>query len=483
MEQIKPDKRYILAQPEDLSLNLSLKSSFNDLNEFNITKVVSLVDLFNKERNESTKYRIYGNINYFSFLRNKIKTPNTIVDLFNDNLTTTGFNLEDFFDIKLLRPISPQSYSNQTNNYIEKLSAITNNNDCRLNFFGYSRNIYGEKNYNFKFDAVNVDPYQLIKINNDIVYSNNLYLGFIPKSNSNYKFYEKIIDSNDFASELNSGTTYGYVESAFTANTVQIIDLLIVDSEFDSASFEKYFKDKLKNFLKIYNLEPSIKNIKNNLRFIKNYLDIGNGDYKTKIPLDFNQTVFSGGLINFNKETYTISEKIKKEYIFVITLVDTYEGYDYNYNAWKAERGYTAFTRISETSTLVPSFKVVVTIDFSFKFNPFYKIELKKYDSIATEIFSGLTSTSTPPITAVVVKDKIIWKDLLEYGDPDNYDNPFVNNTHYFFNDINFYLKPDFSSKNTTVLLNEFTINFTNNDFKFNRDNINLIPKTKKEIC
>ena len=59
----------------------------------------------------------------------------------------------------------------------------------KLNFFAYSRNIYGERNYNFKFDSVNVDPYELIKINNDIIYSNNLYLGFIPKSNSNYKFY------------------------------------------------------------------------------------------------------------------------------------------------------------------------------------------------------------------------------------------------------------------------------------------------------
>jgi hypothetical protein len=489
MEQIKPDKRYILAQPEDLSLNLSLKSSFNDLNEFNITKVVSLVDLFNKERNESTKYRIYGNINYFSFLRNKIKTANTIVDLFNDSFTTTGFNLEDFFDIKLFRPISPQSYINQTNNYIEQLSLIPNNNNCRLNFFGYSRNIYGEKIYNFKFDAVNVDPYELIKINNDIVYNNNLYLGFIPKFDSNYKFFEKIIDTNDFASELTANTKYGYIESAFTANTVQIIDLLIVGSEFDSASFEKYFKDKLKNFLKIYNLEPSISNITNNLRFIKNYLDIGNGDYKTKIPLNFSQTVFSGGLINFNKETYTISEKIKKEYIFVLSLVDTYQGLDTTYNDWINQNNYSAFTYTEQliSSISLPLSLNLVTykiyIDFSFKFNPFYKIELKKYDSIATEIFSGLSSTSTPPITAVVVKDKIIWKDLLEYGDPDNYDNPFVNNTHYFFNDINFYLKPDFSSKNTTVLLNEFTINFTNNDFKFNRDNINLTPKTKKEIC
>ena len=482
MEQIKPDKRYILAQPEDLSLNLSLKSNFNDLNEFNVTKVVSLVDLFNKERNESTKYRIYGNINYFSFLRNKKKYPNSIVDLFDDIYTTNNFNLEDFFNIKLFRLTPLQSYYNQTNNYIEQLTAITNSNDYKLNFFAYSRNIYGEKNYNFKFDAVNIDPYELKKIDNDLIYDNNLYLGFIPKYDSNYKFYEKIIDSNDFISELNSGTTYGYLESEFATNVNSIINLIIIGSDFNFVSFEKYFKDKLKNFLKIYNLKVTIPNINNNLRFIKNYFDIGNGDYKTKIILDLNKTVFSGGFINFDKETYSFNEKIKKEYIFVVSLVDTYQGPDFNYNTWKAERGYTDF-KITEISTSVNGFKAVVTIDFSFKFNPFYKIELKKYDSIPSEIFSGLSSTSIPPVTSVVVKDKIIWKDLLQYGDPNNYDNPFLNNTHYFFNDINFYLKPDFSSKNTTTLINEFAINFTNNDFKFNRDNINLIPKTKKEIC
>jgi hypothetical protein len=35
-----------------------------------------------------------------------------------------------------------------------------------------------------------------------LVYNNNLYLGFIPKNDSNYKFFEKIVDTNDFASEL-----------------------------------------------------------------------------------------------------------------------------------------------------------------------------------------------------------------------------------------------------------------------------------------
>jgi hypothetical protein len=221
MEQIKPDSRYILAQPQDLNLNLSLKSNFNDLNEFNNTKVISLVDLFNKERNESTKYRIYGNINYFSFLRNKTTSPNTVVDLFDDGYTTNGFNLEEFFNIRLFRLTTLQSYYNQTNTYIEELTAITKTSDYKLNFFSYSRNIYNEKNYNFKFDSVNIDPYEIKKIDNDLIYDNNLYLGFIPKRSNNYKIYEKIIDS-DIIKELHSATTYGYVETAFTANANQI---------------------------------------------------------------------------------------------------------------------------------------------------------------------------------------------------------------------------------------------------------------------
>jgi hypothetical protein len=118
-----------------------------------------------------------------------------------------------------------------------------------------------------------------------------------------------------------------------------------------------------------------------------------------------------------------------------------------------------------------------------FKFNPFYKIELKKYDSVIDEVYSGVPTTLIPPQTAIIDNERIIWKDLLLYGDSDNYDNPFINNIHYFFNDINFYLKPDLSDKNTFFLMNDFILNFVNNNFKFNKDNINLKPKKPKNIC
>jgi len=490
MEQIKPDKRYIIAEEENLVLNIRLDSNFNDLNEYNNTRVISLSELFTKERNESIKYRIYGNINYFSFLRNKKQNPSDIVDMFNDD-STFGFNLEDFFDIKLFRAITQQSYYNQTNNYIEKLSAITNTNDCKLNFFGYSKNAYKEKNYSFKFNTLKLDPNELVRIGNNFIYNNSVYLGFIPKQSVNYTLYEKIVDKNEFISELNSATTYGYVETAFTTNIDQITNSINTNSNFTNAEFKTYFTDKLKNFFKIYNLNVGLDNLNKNLSFIRNYLDIGNSDYKTKILLDLNQTVFSGGFINFNRINYSFNEIIKKEYIIKLPLIDEFIGGNNDYIKWKNDNGYTAFT-ISESNIVIinnlglnlgPLLKYTVIIDFYFKFNPFYKIELKKYDSVIDEIYSGISTTLIPPQTAIITDNKIIWKDLLTYGDPDNYDNPFINDSHYFFNDINFYLKPDISDKNTFILMNDFRINFTNNNFKFNRDSINLVPKQSKDIC
>jgi hypothetical protein len=68
------------------------------------------------------------------------------------------------------------------------------------------------------------------------------------------------------------------------------------------------------------------------------------------------------------------------------------------------------------------------------------------------------------------------------YGDPNNYDLPFINNKHYYFNDINLYLKPNLSDKNTVSLLNDFATNFEVRNFKLNRANIKIAPK-RKTIC
>ena len=283
-----------------MTLNLSLKTKFNDLNEFNNSKLISLTELFNQERNKSTKYRIYGNINYVSFLTNKKTIFTNIIDVFDDDYSQTGFNFEDYFDLKIFKQtINQTTLPTDNNTYIEILSAVTNDSNYKLNFFGFSRNIYNEKIYSFKFDTLELNPNEYYKINNELFYNNYVYLGFIPK---NFTVYEKVFTTNNYANTLDVNTELGY--SAITFTNAQI-DNIFFESNFNSVSlFNELFSAKTHNFFKTYDIKITDNNINLNKRFIRNYLDIGNGDYTQKVELDLTQSALTGNLISLDRENY-----------------------------------------------------------------------------------------------------------------------------------------------------------------------------------
>jgi hypothetical protein len=468
MEQLKPDKRYLLATQEDINLNISLKTNFNDLNEFNNSKLISLTDLFNEERNKSTKYRIYGNINYLSFLRNKKTTQTEISDFFNDDYKQTGFNFEDFFDLKIFKQVINQyTLTNSDTTYVESLSPITDDSSYKLSFFGFSRNIYNEKNYSFKFDTLNLNPYEYYKINNELFYNNYVYLGFIPK---NVSTYEKIYTTNDYINTVNINTELGYSAITFTN---QQIDNIIFGSNFNTISlFNEFLSAKTHNFFKTYDIKITDSNINLNKRFIRNYLDIGNSDYTQKIVLDLSQSALTGNLIYFDREEYLFTEILKKEYVIKLQLIDTYQGA--NYTEYR-DLNYSSYTYTENNNT--------ITIDFYFKFNPFYKVELKKYETTNEELYDFVKSNPIPPDNAIKISGGTVWRDLMIYGNPENYDFPFLNDTHYYFNDIRFYLKPDLSDKNSATLLKEFGLNFQDQNFIFNKNNIKVPPQESNKIC
>jgi hypothetical protein len=463
MEQLKPDKRYLLATEEDLSINLSLKTNFNDLNEFNNSKSISLTDVFNDERNNSTKYRIYGNINCVSFFTNKKRTITGITDFFNDDYAQTGFNFEDYFDLKIYKQIQNQITSFATSDtYIEKLSAITDNSNYSLSFFGFSRNIFNEKIYNFRFDTLDLNPNEFYKLDNNLIYNNYIYLGFIPKV---FTVFEKTYTNKDYINKIDSTTVFGYSAIPFTQSQ---INKIIQNSNFNTtALFNEFLLTKTQNLFKTFDIKITDNNIDVNKRFIRNYLDIGNGDYTQKTQLDLTQSTLNGNLIYFDKQNYLFNEILKKEYVIKLQLVDS--------NATTTDyvnRNYSSYTYVKNGN--------VITIDFYFKFNPFHKIELKKYETTNEELFNSLI---TPPDNAIPTSNGFIWRDLMIYGNIENYDLPFINDTHYYFNDIRFYLKPDLSDKNTATLIKEFTINFQDQDFKFNKNNLKIVIPRPTEIC
>jgi len=478
VDQIKPEKRYLLANEEDINLNLRLKTNFNELNEFNNTRIISLSELFTKERNESTKYRIYGVINYLSFLRNKNTTTKTLNDLFSDDNTANIFNFEDYFELKLFRPIQQQTYFDiSTRHYAEKLTAITETKDSKLNYYAYSKNIFNERNYSFMFNTVNVNPNEIVELDKEFIYNNNIYLGFIPKNN--FVLYEKVYDAIDYVDYLDPLTEFGYDEQSLT-------DALLKDiydfTDYSLADFKKYFLDKLKFFLKTYNIRITAQNINLNIRFIRNYLEIGNNDYYNPAAYVSNQTIFEGDFIQFDRENYLFNRRIKKEYLIVLVLTDTFQGLASEFNSY-VNSNYSAFTKTVSTASQT------VEVKFRFKYNPFYPIELKKYTTYLEQINPNLRGIPIPPDNAIRItaaisdNDRIIWRNLMPYGDPDNYDNPFINNTHYFFNDIIFMMKPDFSDRNTGILFNDFLLNFTNNRYNFKKSNIKIKPEVAPGLC
>jgi hypothetical protein len=469
MEQIKPDKRYLLATEEDLSINVSLKTNINDLNDFNNSRLISLTELFNKERNSSTKYRIYGVINYLSFLTNKKRVITGITDFFNDDYKTTGFNFEDYFNLKLFRhKFNQQTINNNGEYYIQELIPITNNSDYKLNFFSYSKNIYNEKNYSFNFNTVNLNPYELFKLDKDLIYDNCVYLGFMPK---NMNVYEKVFTSNNYIKDIDIKTEFGYSAISFTQAQ---INKIIENSNFNTeALFNTFLSARTHNLLNIYNIKITDNNIELNKRFIRNYLDIGNSDYNSSQKVLLNQTQsLKGNLIFFNRENYSFDEVIKKEYLIKLQLKDTYNDSS-TYQEYK-NRNYSSYTYTEQNTTII--------IDFWFKFNPFYKIELKKYENTIEEIYDNVITDIKPPDNAIKISGATIWRDLMLYGDIENYDLPFINDTNYYYNDIVFYLKPDLSDLNTAKLMSEFSINFQDKNFIFNKNNLKLKPEQKR-IC
>ena len=60
---LSPSKRYKTAEPQDLSININLEEEKSLLREGDKTIILDIAKQFDKERNTSKKYRIYGKIN------------------------------------------------------------------------------------------------------------------------------------------------------------------------------------------------------------------------------------------------------------------------------------------------------------------------------------------------------------------------------------------------------------------------------------
>lgn len=147
----------------DVPTKIELISQSTQINEYNIRNVLSVTELFNLERQETEIYRIYGRIEYLSFLNGLDVNYSNIIDFFRPNHSSSNnrtiFNSFDFY---LVRP-AESGYIQNINNgsqYNRFFRVVATPDHFDLFKAGFAKNVYNEQTYAFNF-TVDVDISEL----------------------------------------------------------------------------------------------------------------------------------------------------------------------------------------------------------------------------------------------------------------------------------------------------------------------------------
>lgn len=153
----------------DSTINLKLDSNKKNIIDYNKQEFIDVSELFDNERQNSEKYRIFGSINYFSLLNNINEDYYNIEDFFRikepdeNNLR----NITTDFNIFIVKPIPPEDYRLVNGNlsdgyeeigtnslYLRSFEIISEINKTNYTKLGYSVNLFNEEIYGYIFNEV-----------------------------------------------------------------------------------------------------------------------------------------------------------------------------------------------------------------------------------------------------------------------------------------------------------------------------------------
>lgn len=307
-------KRFANSPEIDYNFNIELKSNQKSLENPEEVLNINLSDLFNVERERSSKYRLVGKIEYLSILNNLVQNYNNLSDFFiryDRNENNTNKNIFNSFKIYLLRK-SDTYVSLGNNKYKERYEIIGDLSDIQLYNCGFSKNIFYEQNYLFNYN-IDVDTENLKDYFNKPITEVFLYFDYQLDISKNEKLLKK--DFNQFSNSTTNLTITETTNKTYNPDTDFIIGNLITrgDGDFDETiineqihkikinyntnefltfKFNPFIKIKLKDYNDtVYygNINGNTKNILNipdYAKFVGNP-DDGNVIWKELLPHGF----------------------------------------------------------------------------------------------------------------------------------------------------------------------------------------------------
>lgn len=144
------EDRFIDAVNVDTTIKIGLDSN-TDLNvEYDLKNVLDVTQIFDAERQEVTKYRIYGEFEYFSILNGLFKDY-TNLEFFFSLQPASADTKTIFTDLKiyLVKPSTGFTELITDERYIKNYEILTEINDFEIVQAGFAKSIFDEQQYSF----------------------------------------------------------------------------------------------------------------------------------------------------------------------------------------------------------------------------------------------------------------------------------------------------------------------------------------------
>jgi len=289
-------------------IELLNKSSLK--NEYDVKNILSVTELFEKEREETNTYRIYGRIELMSLLNGLDVDYREINELFFPTLNSK--NIFNSFDFYLVRPSNDnyKQFTGHENQYFRAFKVLATPNNFEIYNAGFSKNVYNEQIYAFN---INID----INISNYLDYFNFpltelfIYAQYKPRINFDYGDNDYLDEKFKFKQDNN----FNYMD--LTPKSFSIGDYLENDSnqkenivdliEYNKKEFVQ--KQIMKQTFEI--VTPMLMSVDRDPSQFTSYYNI-HWNYNPFIPIRLRH--FDNKLIKLNKNDNTHNDLIDIPY-------------------------------------------------------------------------------------------------------------------------------------------------------------------------
>lgn len=211
-------------------INLNKKESTTT--QYDTFNILDVSELYNNERQNCERFKIYGKFDYLSLINNIDSNYNSFIELITslpdyiDGVEVDKKTLENSFKFYLVKPSNDEYRNVYGNTYVRKYDIISDLNDFKLFNAGYSVNVFNDKQYSYSFDLE-------INLSGNTDYFNHpinelfIYCQYQPQANGD--------DINELFEIKKYNTTGGSYYEQYTGGTLINLDIF----EGNLVSFDK----------------------------------------------------------------------------------------------------------------------------------------------------------------------------------------------------------------------------------------------------